>query len=279
MSIAESLWTSRICLCSHNQVFFFIFGITNEAVVNDAVLNPSQMNAYVRIQLLSHTDTCIIPENPITVWHRCCIFCRWQSDNCVWRWKVAFRTCNDLVERRWLGWDLRLAPDLETEGSHWMHVSSRHQHGHASPISCYSRNHDTRFILSTLLTHRNNHLMESSSHVVLTRMMMSESVIYGLVNSWQARYNARRLQNLQHLHWPCVCSVLGPRMAHGDGTKLASDHCNDPIKIYNLIRIYDIADHAAKHQNVTHGYVVILWGTRDGWLIVQNDLSAGKLYV
>ena len=75
---------------------------------------------------------------------------------------------------------------------HWMHVSSRHQHGHTSPTSCYSRNHDTRFILSTLLTHRNNHLMESSSHVVLTKMMMSESVIYGLVNSRQARYNARR---------------------------------------------------------------------------------------
>ena len=33
-----------------------------------------------------------------------------------------------------------------------MHVSSRHQHGHTSPTSCYSRNHDTRFILSTLLT-------------------------------------------------------------------------------------------------------------------------------
>jgi len=47
--------------------FFFIFGITNEAVVNDAAINPSQINAYVRIQLLSHTDTCIIPENPITV--------------------------------------------------------------------------------------------------------------------------------------------------------------------------------------------------------------------
>jgi len=163
---------------------------------------------------------------------------------------------------------------LETEGSHWMHVSSRHQHEHTSPTS---RNHDARFILSTLLTHRNTHLMESSSHVVLTRMMMSESVIYGLVNSRQARYNARRLQNLQHLHWPCVCSVLGPRMAHRDGTKLASDQHNDPIKIYNLI--YDIADRAAKHRNVTHGYVLILWGTRDGWLMVQDDLSIGKLYV
>jgi len=31
------------------------------------------------------------------------------------------------AKRRWLGWDLGLAPDLETEGSHWMHVSSRHQ--------------------------------------------------------------------------------------------------------------------------------------------------------
>ena len=61
----KSLWTSRICLCSHNQVFIFIFGITNEAVVNDAVINPSQMNAYVHIQFLSHTNTCIIPENPI----------------------------------------------------------------------------------------------------------------------------------------------------------------------------------------------------------------------
>ena len=62
----KSLWTSRIFLCSlsHNQVFFF-FGITNEAVVNDAVINPSQMNAYVHIQFLSHTNTCIIPENPI----------------------------------------------------------------------------------------------------------------------------------------------------------------------------------------------------------------------
>jgi len=87
---------------------------------------------------------------------------------------------------------------------------------------------------------------------------MSESVIYGLVNSRQACYNARRPQNLQHLHWPCVCSVLRPRMAHRDGTKLASDQRNDPIKIYNLIRIYDIADRTAKHRNDTHGYVLIL---------------------
>jgi len=47
-------------------------------------------------------------------------------------------------------------------------------------------------------------------------------------------------------------------MVHRDGTKLASDQRNDPIKIYNLIRIYDIADRAAKHRNVTHGYVLIL---------------------
>jgi len=51
---------------THIQVFF-IFGIMNEAVVNDAVTNPSQMNAYVCIQLLGHTNTCIIPENPISV--------------------------------------------------------------------------------------------------------------------------------------------------------------------------------------------------------------------
>ena len=68
-------------------------------------------------------------------------------------------------------------------------------------------------------------------------------------------------------------------MAHRDGTKLASDQRNDPIKIYNLIRIYDIADRAAKHRNDTHGYVLILWGTRDGWLMGQDDLSTGKLYV
>jgi len=127
--------------------------------------------------------------------------------------------------------------------------------------------------------HRNTHLMESSSHVILRRRMMSESVIYGLVNSRQACYNTRRPQNLQHLHWPCVCSVLRPRMAHRDGTKLASDQRNDPIKIYNLIRIYDIADRTAKHRNDTHGYVLILWGTRDGWLMGQDDLSTGKLYV
>ena len=66
-------------------------------------------------------------------------------------------------------------------------------------------------------------------------------------------------------------------MAHGDGTKLASDQHNDPIKIHNLIRIYDIADRAAKHRNVTH--VLILWGTRDGLLMGQDDLSTGKLYV
>jgi len=47
-------------------------------------------------------------------------------------------------------------------------------------------------------------------------------------------------------------------MAHGDGTKLASDQRNDPIKIHNLIRIYDIADRAAKDRNVTHGYVLIM---------------------
>jgi len=58
---------SQICLCSHNQVFIFIFEITNKAVVNDAVINPSQMNTYICIQLLGHTNTCIIPENPITV--------------------------------------------------------------------------------------------------------------------------------------------------------------------------------------------------------------------
>jgi len=44
--------------------FFFIFGI----MVNDAVINPSQINAYVHIQYLIHTNTCIIPENPITAW-------------------------------------------------------------------------------------------------------------------------------------------------------------------------------------------------------------------
>jgi len=61
--------------------------------------------------------------------------------------------------------------------------------------------------------------------------------------------------------------------------KLASNQHNDPIKIHNLIRIYDIVDYATKHQNVTHGYMLILWGTRDGWFIGQDDLSIGKLYV
>jgi len=31
--------------------------------VNDSVTSPSQMNAYVRVQLLNHTNTCIVPEN------------------------------------------------------------------------------------------------------------------------------------------------------------------------------------------------------------------------
>jgi len=34
--------------------------------VNDSVTSPSQTNAYVRVQLLNHTNTCIVPENPIT---------------------------------------------------------------------------------------------------------------------------------------------------------------------------------------------------------------------
>jgi len=41
---------------------------------NDSITSPSQMNAYVRVQLLNHTNTCIIPENPITaqlIWVRC----------------------------------------------------------------------------------------------------------------------------------------------------------------------------------------------------------------
>ena len=35
--------------------------------VNESVSNLSHMNAYVHVQLLSHTNTCIIAENPITV--------------------------------------------------------------------------------------------------------------------------------------------------------------------------------------------------------------------
>ena len=185
MSIAESLWTSRICLCSHNQVF--IFGITNEAVVNDAVINPSQINVYAfnpyqhlyHSRKSNHSVTQIsADDSQIAVFFVivCDImhpvnlsFYPWPKGRSVRRWKVAFRTCNHLVmrqaKRRWLGWDLRLAPGF------------------------------------------------------------------------------------------------------------------DPIKIHNLIRIYDIADRAAKHRNVTHGYMLILWGTRDGWFMGQDDLSTGKLYV
>jgi len=35
--------------------------------VNESVSNLSHINAYVHVQLLSHTNTCVIPENPITV--------------------------------------------------------------------------------------------------------------------------------------------------------------------------------------------------------------------
>ena len=93
--IFESLWTSRICLCSlsHNQVFF-ICGITNEAVVNDTVINPSQINAYVHIQLLSHTNTCIIPENPITVWRSWSDYRTWLTlHNYPARVSMLFATC------------------------------------------------------------------------------------------------------------------------------------------------------------------------------------------
>jgi len=77
-------------------------------------------------------------------------------------------------------------------------------------------------------------------------------------------------------------------MAHGVYSRwaqLASYQCNDPIKIHNLIKIHDIVDLAAKHPNATHRHELILQGTRDGWLMGQDDqcfgshLSIGKLYV
>jgi len=52
-------------------------------------------------------------------------------------------------------------------------------------------------------------------------------------------------------------------MAHGDGTKLASDQHNDPIKIHNLIRIYDIADRAAKCYSWICAYPV----RHQGWIV------------
>jgi len=54
-------------------------------------------------------------------------------------------------------------------------------------------------------------------------------------------------------------------VVHGDGTKLASDKRNDTTKIHNLIKIYGIADRAAKHQNVTHEYAYL--ARHQGWIV------------
>jgi len=50
-----------------------------------------------------------------------------------------------------------------------------------------------------------------------------------------------------------------------DGTELVSYSYSGTMKIYN------IANLAAKHRNATHGYELILRGIRDGWVIDPDD--------
>jgi len=50
----------------------------------------------------------------------------------------------------------------------------------------------------------------------------------------------------------------------GDGTKLASYHDNNPI------RIYDIVGLASKHRNAIHGYEPVPQDVKDGWVVGQD---------
>jgi len=51
----------------------------------------------------------------------------------------------------------------------------------------------------------------------------------------------------------------------GDGTKLASYHDNNPI------RIYDIVGLTSKHRNAIHGYEPVPQDVKDGWVVGQDD--------
>ena len=53
----------------------------------------------------------------------------------------------------------------------------------------------------------------------------------------------------------------------GDGTKLASYHDDDPI------RIYDIVGLASKQRNAVHGYEPVPQDMNDGWVVGQDDES------
>ena len=60
------------------------------------------MNAYVRVQLLNHTNTCIIPENPITaqlIWVRCSDQ-NWDRDQFTLRNQVFPQVLDSLESER-----------------------------------------------------------------------------------------------------------------------------------------------------------------------------------
>jgi len=64
ISIARA---SQVPMNESFRVFCHMIKLFVLSSTNKAVTSPSQMNAYVGVQLLSHTNTCIIPENPLTV--------------------------------------------------------------------------------------------------------------------------------------------------------------------------------------------------------------------
>jgi len=64
--------------------------------------------------------------------------------------------------------------------------------------------------------------------------------------------------------WTCNHLVICAKLKGDDSDEISGLL---QVLIHNLIRIYNIADRAAKHRNVTLGYMLILWGTRDGWFM------------
>jgi len=68
-----------------------------------------------------------------------------------------------------------------------------------------------------------------------------------------------------HLYAQCWNSGWGKNVAFiGDGTKLATYHDDDPI------RIYDIVGLASKQRNAVHGYQPVPQGMYDGLVVGQD---------
>jgi len=67
-----------------------------------------------------------------------------------------------------------------------------------------------------------------------------------------------------HLYARCWSPGWGNVAFIGDGTKLASYHDDDPI------RIYDIVGLASKQRNAVHGYQPVPQDMYDGWVVGQD---------